>query len=205
MEALFTIGHSTLEQSELMRLLRMHRVTAVVDVRSTPFSKRVPQFDRPVLDQALDESGIRYSFAGKELGARRDEQHCYVDGVARYDLISETPAFAEGIKRVVNGLENYRIALLCAEKDPITCHRTVLVCRHLRNTGVTINHIHSDGSLESHAAAEGRLRAQFGLNQPSLFDTPEQQLEEAYHRQGLRIAYRAGTSEEEEQAALGTP
>src|SRR5688572_26406621 len=201
MEKLFTIGHSTHEQSTLLRLLELHGVTAVADVRSNPFSARLPQFNRPVLDKALDEWGIRYSFLGKELGARRDEQHCYVDGQARYDRIAETPAFTEGIKRVLNGLENYRIALLCAEKDPITCHRTILVCRHLRRAGVTINHILADGSLEPHHAAEARLRAQFGLQQPSLFDTPEQQLEEAYDRQSLKIAYRAGSSEEEEQDA----
>lgn len=200
---LFTIGHSTHEQSELLRLLEMHGVTVVVDVRSNPFSARVPQFNQPVLDKALDEWGIRYTFLGKELGARRDEQHCYVDGQARYDRIAQTPAFGEGIKRVLNGLENYRIALLCAEKDPITCHRTILVCRRLRHAGVTINHILADGSLETHPAAEARLRAQLSLDQPSLFETPEQQLEEAYDRQGLKIAYRAGTSGEEEQGAIG--
>jgi uncharacterized protein (DUF488 family) len=199
MEELFTIGHSTHEQGTLIRLLQMHRITAVADVRSNPFSARLPQFNRLVLDKALDEWDIRYTFLGKELGACRDEQHCYIDGQARYDRIAETPAFIEGIKRVLNGLENYRIALLCAEKDPITCHRTILVCRHLRRAGVRINHILADGTLEPHAAAEARLRAQFGLNQPSLFETPEQQLEEAYDRQSLKIAYRAGTSEAEAQ------
>jgi uncharacterized protein (DUF488 family) len=203
MEELFTIGHSTHEQSALIRLLEMHGVTAVADVRSNPFSARLPQFNQPVLDKALDEWGIRYTFLGKELGARRDEQHCYVDGQARYDRIAQTPAFGEGIKRVLNGLENYRIALLCAEKDPITCHRTILVCRHLRRAGVTINHILADGSLEPHHASETRLREQLGLHQPSLFETPEQQLEEAYDRQGLKIAYRAGTSEEEERDVGG--
>ena len=203
MEELFTIGHSTHEQTALLRLLEMHRVTAVADVRSDPFSARLPQFNRPVLDKALDEWGIRYSFLGKELGARRDEQHCYVDGQARYDRIAETPAFTEGIKRVLNGLDNYRIALLCAEKDPITCHRTILVCRRLRRVGVTINHILADGTLEPHHVAETRLRAQFALNQPSLFDTAEQQLEEAYDRQGLKIAYRAGVSEEDQEAVEG--
>jgi uncharacterized protein (DUF488 family) len=199
MQELFTVGHSTHEQSALIRLLQTHGITAVADVRSNPFSARLPQFNRPILDKALDEWGIRYRFLGKELGARRDEQHCYVDGQARYDRIAQTPAFTEGIKLLLDRVENYRIALLCAEKDPITCHRTILVCRHLRRAGVSINHILADGTLEPHHAAEARLRAQFGLHQPSLFETAEQQLEEAYDRQGLKIAYRAGTSEEEEQ------
>lgn len=205
MQELFTIGHSNHELDTLVRLLQLHRVNAVADVRSNPFSARWKQFDRPVLKKVLHDAGIHYSFLGRELGARRDEPHCYVDGQARYDRIAQTPAFTEGINRVLNGLQNFRLALLCAEKDPITCHRTILVCRHLREKGITINHILADGSLESHASAEKRLRQMLGLDQPSLFETPEQQLEEAYDRQALKIAYRSGTSEEEEQvhAAAG--
>jgi uncharacterized protein (DUF488 family) len=199
MEELFTIGHSTHEQKTFLRLLEMHGITAVADVRSNPFSARLPQFNGPVLDKALDERGILYRFLGKELGARRDEQHCYIDGQARYDRIAQTPAFREGTKRLLNGLETYRLALLCAEKDPITCHRSILICRQFRRVALNINHVLADGTLEPHHATEARLRAEFGLNQPSLFDTPEQQLQDAYDRQALKIAYRTGSTDEEEQ------
>src|SRR5688500_723977 len=123
MENLFTIGHSNHELSELTRLLKMHRITAVADVRSSPYSGRLPQFNKPVLQVVLKNTGIEYQFLGNELGARRNEQGRYVDGQARYDLIAQTPAFNDGISRVLSGLEKYCIALLCAEKDPITCHR----------------------------------------------------------------------------------
>jgi uncharacterized protein (DUF488 family) len=195
---LFTIGHSNHELSELLRLLQMHQITAVADVRSSPFSARLQQFNKPVLKMALDQAGITYVFLGAELGARRSEQNCYVEGQARYDLIARTPAFKEGIARVLKGIEKFRMTLLCAEKDPITCHRTILVCRELRRVGVAIDHILADGSIESHEALERRLRAQLGLDQPSLFETPEQQLEEAYDRQALKIAYRAGDPDEQE-------
>jgi uncharacterized protein (DUF488 family) len=196
---LFTIGHSNHELSELVRLLAMHEITAVADVRSSPYSARLQQFNKPVLKMALEQAGITYVFLGQELGARRSEQDCYVEGQARYDLIAKTAAFKEDIARVLKGIHKYRMALLCAEKDPLTCHRTILVSREVRRAGVTINHILADGALGSHHALEKRLRAQLGLDQPSLFETPEQQLEEAYDRQALKIAYRAGDAEEHDE------
>jgi uncharacterized protein (DUF488 family) len=199
MQELFTIGHSTHEAGEFVRLLRLHGITAVGDVRSSPFSQRLPQFNRPVLETLLKKEGIRYVFLGNELGARRSERECYVDGQARYGLIAQTEAFAEGIRRVLEGLQRFRLALMCSEKDPLTCHRTILVCRELRRRGVKISHILADGSLETHEALEKRLRVEQGLSEPSLFETPEQQLEEAYDKQGLKIAYRQGEPEDTER------
>jgi uncharacterized protein (DUF488 family) len=187
---LFTIGHSNHDLATLLHLLRAHGVHAVADVRSQPYSTRFPQFNGPVLERALKEDGVYYVFLGRELGARREELSCYVDGQARYDLAAKTSAFAEGLDRVLKGLADYRVVLLCAEKDPLTCHRTILVCRHLRNQGFPIQHILSDGSLESHEAAEDRLLILLGKGHPSLFATREQLLEEAYEEQGRRIAFR---------------
>jgi len=190
MNTLFTVGHSNHELNVLVDLLRRHDVEAVADVRSHPFSTRLPQFNRPLLEAALKQHGIQYVFLGRELGARREERECYVDGQARYDLVAKTGAFAEGIERVLKGLEKYQLALLCAEKDPLTCHRTILVCRHLRCRGVSIQHILADGSLESHEAAEERLLQISGLDQPSLFASREEQIEQAYDWQAAKVAYR---------------
>src|SRR5712692_1910478 len=162
MNTLFTIGHSNHSIEVLVELLRQHAVQAVADVRSRPYSGRFPQFNRPVLKRELKESGLRYVFLGLELGARREESCCYVEGQARYDLVAKTNAFAEGLDRVIKGLSRYRIALLCAEKDPLTCHRTILVCRHLRWKGFPIQHILADGTLELHEAAENRLLSLLG-------------------------------------------
>ena len=117
------------------------------------------------MEKACKANGLQYVFLGRDLGARREEQGCYVDGQARYDLVAKTAAFAEGLQRVLKGLANYRVALLCAENDTLTCHRTILVCRHLRGQGFAIQHIHADGSLESHEAAEERLSRLAGLDQ----------------------------------------
>ena len=199
MNPLFTIGHSNHELSALLELLRRPGVQAVADVRSQPYSGRLPHFNQPVLEKACEENGLQYVFLGRELGARREEPCCYVDGQARYELVAKTAAFAEGLQRVLKGLAKYRVALLCAEKDPLTCHRTILVCRHLRGQGFPIQHIHADGSLESHEAAEERLLRLAGLGQPSLFATRSEQIEQAYEWQGARIAYRGHSSEPEEE------
>jgi len=206
MNTLFTIGHSNHELTALLDLLRRHGVQGVVDVRSHPFSARFPQFSRPVLERALKQNGLQYVFLGRELGARREEPECYVEGQARYDLVAKTAAFAEGLQRVLKGLVKYRVALLCAEKDPLTCHRTILVCRHLRGHGFPIQHIHADGSLESHEQAEERLLKQLELGQPSLFATHEQQVAQAYDEQGLKIAYRQNAIlPEDELQSAGAP
>ena len=205
MNTLFTIGHSNHELASLLELLRQHGVKAVADVRSHPYSGRLPQFNKPVLEKACKTNGLQYVFLGRELGARREEPCCYVVGQARYELVAKTAAFAEGLQRVLKGLSKYRVALLCAEKDPLTCHRTILVCRQLRGQGFEIQHIHADRNLESHEAAEERLMRLAGLEQPSLFAPHADQVEQAYDWQAARIAYRENIpTPEEELQSTGT-
>ena len=199
MKTLFTIGHSDHELARLVELLRRHHVEVVADVRSQPYSARLPQFNKELLDRGLREQGVQYVFLGRELGARRDESQCYVEGQARYDLVAKTIAFAKGLQRVRAGLEKYSIALLCAEKDPLTCHRTILVCRHLRGLGLSIQHIHEDGQLESHEAAEERLLQVTGDAEPFMFSSRQDQIERAYDRQGLKIAFRQNVPDPEKQ------
>jgi uncharacterized protein (DUF488 family) len=199
MNTLFTIGHSDHELATLVELLRRHKAEVVADVRSQPYSARFPQFNKELLERGLRENGVQYVFLGRELGARRDEAECYVDGLARYDLVAKTVTFAKGLDRVRNGLGKYNVALLCAEKDPLTCHRTILVCRHLRGLGFPIQHIHEDGSLESHEAAEERLLQITGDAEPFWFASRQNQIERAYDRQGLKIAYRQTTPAPEDE------
>jgi len=78
---------------------------------------------------------------------------------------------------------------MCAEKDPITCHRTILVCRNLQSAGVSIKHILGNGSIENHNDSERRLLRMFKLNHPNMFVDNEQLLNDAYARQGEKIAY----------------
>ena len=193
---LLTVGHSNHPLEAFLDLLRIHGVTAVADVRSMPSSRFNPQYNRSALADALERNHIRYVFLGRELGARRDEAECYVEGKARYELIAQTPLFRQGLDRVRRGMKSFRLALLCAEKDPLTCHRTILICRHLRDAG-PISHILDDGRLEEHTDAELRLLSLCNLSQADLFRSREELIEEAYDMQSERIAFVSSSSNEE--------
>jgi uncharacterized protein (DUF488 family) len=188
-DVIFTIGHSTHNVEKLLSLLNMHQVTALVDVRSSPYSRMNPQFNREPLKEALRGQGIAYVFLGKELGARSNDASCYVGGKVQYDRLAKTALFTEGLDRVRQGTEKYRIALMCAEKDPLACHRTILVARHLVARGMSAQHIHEDGRLESHAEAIERLMRQLKLPEGDMFRSRDDWAEDAYRLQGDRIAY----------------
>jgi uncharacterized protein (DUF488 family) len=194
MKTLFTVGHSNHELPVFLALLAEHGVTAIADVRSQP-TCWLPHFERTPLTAALRGAMIDYVFLGQELGARRTERDCYEDGRADYERIGRLPAFQKGLARIRSGLTKRRICLLCAEKEPLDCHRTVLVCRHLRSQSVQIQHILADGTLEDHAVTERRLLKLTDV-QPTLFEpdlTQAELLEQAYEMRGREIAYREPT------------
>ncbi|MGI0482468.1 DUF488 family protein [Geminocystis sp. CENA526] len=202
MQPLFTIGHSNYNPEYFIELLQKHNISALGDVRSTPYSRYLPHFSQKQLQRYLAQHEILYVFLGGELGARPDNQSCYVNGKAIYENIAKTEKFGQGIQRILKGVENHRIALMCAEKDPLTCHRAILVCQHLVPFNLEIAHIHSDGDLEFHEDLEERMLKQHNLQdnelegQLSLFTdilpppmTKEERLKQAYQKQGLKIAY----------------
>lgn len=188
-QTVFTIGHSNLEFAKFVALLKQHGVQAVADVRSSPYSQFNPQFNREPLQRALREQGISYVFLGEELGARRSEPECYVNGRADYALIAGSPAFVRGVDRITQGAAKMRVAMMCAEKDPLDCHRCILVSPRLRERGIEVRHILSDGTLESHEQAESRLAQLFDLHERELFRSSGEIVAEAYRLQGEKIAY----------------
>jgi uncharacterized protein (DUF488 family) len=192
LKPVFTVGHSTHDLDHFVKLLTLNGVTALADVRSDPFS-RIQHFNRDVLPAVLKRKGIKYVPLGRELGARRDEEGCYVNGHAVYERVAMLPLFREGIDRVVAGARDHVIALMCSEKEPLDCHRTILVCRHLRPYGLQIGHILADGRLESNQEFERRLMTLMGLSpsQGELFAGEQQLIEQAYDARGRDIAYRA--------------
>lgn len=186
---LYTIGHSVHTSDRFMDLVGSQDVSAICDVRSRPYSRRSPHFNRESLRAELDRHGIAYVFLGNELGGRSSDPACYENGRVDYCRVAATLAFRQGLQRLLKGIEQFNVALLCAEKDPLACHRTLLVCRHLRSPDLSIRHILDDGSIESHEAAERRLIEITGLPQGDLFSDRAELLERAYDRHGLAIAY----------------
>ena len=131
-------------------------------------------------------------FSGKELGAQSDDYSCYVHGKVQYDRLSKTELFRKGLNRVRKGTKVYRLVLMCAEKDPLECHRSILVARQLEALHITVEHILENGNIESHESALNRLLNQLRLAKQDLFRSRDEMIEEAYRVQGERIAYDGG-------------
>jgi uncharacterized protein (DUF488 family) len=186
---LYTIGHSDHSLDDFLALLRAQAITAIADVRSSPYSRRHPQFNREPLKAALRDAGLTYVFLGRECGARSEDPACYDQGRVQYERLAQTALFQEGLARIRAGADTFRLALMCAERDPLTCHRTILVSRHLVEQGIAVKHVLADGALETHAMAMTRLREDLGLQHPDLFCSDAELEVLAYRRQEERIAY----------------
>ena len=186
---IYTIGHSNHPEQRFIELLRQHDIGALADVRSIPFSRFNPQFNRENLKPALAVSGMSYMFVGRELGARSDDPSCYEGGKVQYDRLGRTSLFQKGLDQILAAAAGDRLALLCAEKDPLDCHRAILVAPHVEARGFAVEHILEDGSLERHAKTMARLLRLLDLPDQDLFRSHDEILEDAYRIRGARIAY----------------
>ena len=184
-----TIGHSNHDIERFVQLLAQHEVRVLADVRSVPYSRRNPAYNREALERSLALARITYVFLGKELGAKSPDPAHYENGRVQYRRLAATDSFKAGLARVIEQAMAHRLAIMCAEKDPLACHRTLLVARELEASGASVVHIHADGHLELHRELMQRLRAQVGVPEFDLLRTEEELLDEAYALQERRIAF----------------
>ena len=185
-----TVGHSNHPWDVFVGLLQRHAVTALVDVRSVPYSRFNPQFNCNRLERELAPCGVQYVFLGRELGARSDDPACYDEtGRVQYARLARKPAFRRGVDRVIQEAERNRIALMCAEKEPLSCHRTILVAPALERRKVEVQHILADGTLEPHDHAIQRLIDSLKLSAADLFRSRRALVTEALVRRAARIGY----------------
>ncbi len=192
---IYTIGHSIHSIEAFLALLARHNIDVVADVRSVPYSRWQPQYNREAIRSALREHNIRYGFFGAELGARSDDRNCYEGGRVRYDRLAATALFQSGINRLRRGISDHRIALMCAEKEPLECHRTILVGRRLEEEGVRVIHILADGRTEAHSEAMKRLATGLGLPEHDLFMSSAELKDRAYEMQEEKIAFAAESAQ----------
>lgn len=190
-----TIGHSTHAVGQFIDLLARHGVTMLADVRAVPYSRFNPQFNRETLAGSLVARDLAYVFLGRELGGRSEDPALYDDGRIDYERVRGTRSFKRGLERVTQGPAGCRIALMCAEGEPLECHRCLLVAPALEARGVSVAHIRSDGELERHGDAMDRLMTRYGLDDSSesrrLFPRPlAERVTDALARQARRFAYR---------------
>ena len=192
--AVFTIGHSNHSLEAFSDLLAQHRVDVLADVRSAPYSRFNPQFNRESLAVALKSSEIEYAYFGRQLGGRPKDSSCYEGGRVCYDRVAETQDFRQGLAQVMDTAGQHRVAMMCAEKEPLDCHRTLLVAQALDARGVNVHHILADGRLESHADAISRLLRQHNLSpEGDLLATREESISLAIERRAAQVAFTAQT------------
>lgn len=147
---IYTLGHSNHPAGHFLHLLRLHGVTAVADVRSKPYTRYARHFCREPLERLLKENGVAYVFLGDLVGGKPDDPALLgPDGKPDYAVIAATPAFAQGIDRLVKGSATHVIALVCGEEDPFNCHRHHLIAPALKARGVDVRHIRGAGRVVS--------------------------------------------------------
>jgi uncharacterized protein (DUF488 family) len=185
---LFTIGHSNHPIDRFVALLKDAGVTAIADVRSQPFSRRCPWFSAKALRERLETEGIAYVSVGDALGGRPRDPQLFRNGVADYGAMAATPEFRAGIDRVVEGTRRLRVCLMCAEREPLDCHRCLLVAPALAARGMRIGHLLADVSIAPHEEIEKRLLTAAGGD---LFGNDPAGLAEAYRQRVRSAAFRA--------------
>lgn len=193
---IYTIGHSTHAFPEFAGLLRATGINAIADVRSAPWSKHLPHFNRDELKRSLEREAVEYRFFGKMLGGRPDDP-CLFDGrVADYEAMARTDHFAEGISRVISGAKKHHLAIMCSEHDPMDCHRCLLVGRELARKGGMVKHVLASGDVLTQQDVEAELLNKSGRFSDDFFLSREEQLKQAYRDRAKRVAFKDRSEEE---------
>jgi uncharacterized protein (DUF488 family) len=191
----YTIGHSNRQLEDFLSILLERKVTAVADVRSRPYSRANPQFNRESLAKSLARHEIAYVFLGQELGARTSDPTCYVGGKVQYEMLAQTKLFQSGLDRIEKGVLKHEVALMCAEKEPLLCHRSILVARYLIQRGLQIRHIIDGTVIEDHDSSIERLLSILRIDNAHMFKRDDL-VALAYEWQGSKIAFALGESHE---------
>lgn len=156
---IYTIGHSNLNFQCFVNLLKSFSIDLVGDVRSDPYSRYVPHFNKSEMEVRLPPHGISYLFLGKELGARQKDSSLF-DHTGRLDFMKyqKTERFLSGIEKLKNlALKDHKIAIMCTEADPLKCHRFSMISSYISKNGFLVKHILNDGGTIDNAALEARL------------------------------------------------
>lgn len=163
---LFSIGHGARSIEDFIALLQQYGIRYLADVRTYPFSRFHPQFNRAALGQALEEEGIRYVYFGDTLGGRPKDAHSYGEnGRVDYEKIQQKDGFKRSIGRLVKAAEDkIPLAMMCSERDPRQCHRSRLIGVALEREQVQVLHIDEQGHLKSQEEVMDDIRSRKGNN-----------------------------------------
>jgi uncharacterized protein (DUF488 family) len=183
-----TIGHSNLPADRFLALLKSRGIAVLGDVRSVPFSRRFPWFSSRALAERLREHGISYVAMGDNLGGRPADPTLYCEGIADYEAMARSPNFRAGLEHLTTEMGRRRLCLMCAEREPLDCHRCLLIGRALASRGYAVGHILADGAIELQAETEERLLA--GSSDGNLLGDRNLRLAAAYRNRSQNVAAR---------------
>jgi uncharacterized protein (DUF488 family) len=201
MNTIYTIGHSIHETAYFIKLLKEYDINLVLDLRSSPYSKQASQFNRDAIRRELENNRIKYNFLGDIFGGRQKDPNLYSDeGIVVFDKVKEDKKFKKGINEVIDKINSNNIVLMCSEKEPLDCHRSILISKVFSEKGIDVKHILGDGNIESHKSLENRLLKLYGFPTKSqktlsffdknMADVLINHLEEAYKKRNKDIGYK---------------
>ncbi|MEQ8284032.1 DUF488 domain-containing protein [Thalassospira sp.] len=193
-QIIYTVGYAGHDRDSLLALFKSHGITAVADIRTFKRSSYWTAFDSESFAPFLRENGIAYVFMGDVMGGKPQMPDLYPGGQLDYDLMAKRPDFKAGIERLVSGAGKYRICLMCAEKDPLDCHRTLLIAPALKEAEFDLRHL-VEGRVEAQSETEDRMIAMNGGDVLDLFAAvapePDADLKLAWAKQVKRVAPKA--------------
>jgi len=200
---IFTIGYAGFEIDDFIKALKEYHINSLIDVRSMPFSKFHSAYNKPIFSKTLQNRGIIYRNYKREFGARQDDRKYYPNGYLDFSMFTKSQVFLEGMDKIIKAIPlGYRFVLMCSEKDPITCHRSIMIAKAFYNNGVLINNILSDRSIITQSDIETRLLDMYypDRDQLSLFGeqlSVEEMIQNSYIFQNKKIGYRIDNDEED--------
>lgn len=200
---IFTIGYAGFAIDDFIKALKKHNINSLIDVRSSPFSKFYQDYNKPLLCDTLQKNGIIYRNYNSEFGARQDDKTYYPNGYLDFSMFTRSKAFLDGMQKIINAIPlGYKFVLMCSEKDPINCHRTIMVGKAFSDNGISVRHILSDGHIITQSDIEARLLDMYypDRDQLALFGeqlSAEEMIENSYKFQNEKIGYRIDNNEED--------
>lgn len=146
---LYSIGHGRRPADEFLKLLEENAIDYLIDVRTTPYSRFNPQYNKNTLQALLENHSIKYIHMGEQLGGRPKDPDCYNEkGRVDYSVLSKKDYFLEGIERLKTAYtKKLRAAIMCSESKPQECHRCLLIGKALHEQNIPILHIDEKGKL----------------------------------------------------------
>jgi uncharacterized protein (DUF488 family) len=189
----YTIGYGNYPIDRFITFLQNVNIDVIIDVRSSPYSRFNPHFNRENLENSLHWSTIDYRYMGDKIGGRYlDPGLLFSDGTVDYRKVQDTEKFQEGITDVLSIISSGKtITLMCAEKEPERCHRFALISPVLQAKGISVIHIRPEGKLQTNEELERELAKPVGdSKQTTIIDGPGDPIEVMYEKLNKKIAYK---------------